>query len=87
MNPIKFNQLNNMIENSLAKPINDKIEINMNDFPREVEQRQMIMNVFEQLEKLSKYKDKIICRILINKNKKFLMMKKITIIMIKIIIK
>ena len=86
MNPIKFNQLNNMIENSLAKPINDKIEINMNEKQNKVK-RQMIMNVFEQLEKLSKYKDKIICRILIDKNKKFLMMKKIRIIMIKIIIK
>ena len=68
---IKFNQLNNMIENSLAKPINNKIEINMNDFPREVEQRQMMLNAYEQLEKLSKYKDEIIWRILTDKNKKF----------------
>ena len=67
---IKFKQLNNMIENSLTKPINNKIEINMNDFPRDVEQRQTMLTVYEQLDKLSKYKDEIIWRILMDKNKK-----------------
>ena len=67
---LKFKQLNNMLENSLTKPINTNIEINMNDFPREVEQRQMILNVYEQLENLSKYKDEIIWRVLTDKNKK-----------------
>ena len=66
---IKFKQLNNMIENSLNKPINNKIEINMNDFPRDVEQRQTMINIYDQLEKLSKYKDEIIWRILLDKNK------------------
>ena len=66
---LKFKQLNNMIENSLSKPINNNIEINMNDFPREVEEKQMMLKVYEQLEKLSKYKDEIIWRILIDKNK------------------
>ena len=61
---------NNMIDNSLSKPINNNIEINMNDFPREVEQKQMMLNIYEQLENLSKYKDEIIWRILMDKNKK-----------------
>ena len=67
---LKFKQLNNMIENSLSKPINNNIEINMNDFPREVEEKQMMLKIYEQLEKLSKYKDEIISRILMDKNKK-----------------
>jgi palmitoyltransferase len=69
---IKFKQLNNMIENSLTKPINNKIEINMNDFPRDVEERQTMITVYEQLDKLSRYKDEIIWRILMDKNKKML---------------
>ena len=67
---LKYKQLNNMIENSLSKPINNNIEINMNDFPREVEQKQMMVNIYEQLENLSKYKDEIIWRLLMDKNKK-----------------
>ena len=42
---LKFKQLNNMIENSLSKPINNNIEINMNDFPIEVEEKQMMLKV------------------------------------------
>ena len=67
---LKYKQLNNMIDNSLSKPINNNIEINMNDFPREVEQKQMMLNMYEQLDNLSKYKDEIIWRILTDKNKK-----------------
>ena len=67
---LKFKQLNNMLENSIYKPINNNIEINMTDFPREVEQKQMIYSIYDQLESLSKYKDEIIWRILMDKNKK-----------------
>ena len=42
----------------------------MNDFPRDVEQKQMMLNLYEQLENLNKYKDEIIWRILMDKNKK-----------------
>lgn len=69
---LKFKQLNNMLENSLSKPINSNIEVNMNDFPREVEEKQKMLKVYEQLEKLSKYKDEIIWRILMDKNQKIL---------------
>ena len=67
---LKYKQLNNMIENSLSKPINKNVEININDFPRDVEKKQMMLNVYGQLENLSKYKDEIIWRILTDKNKK-----------------
>ena len=67
---LKYKQLNNMIESSLSKPINNNIEIDMNDFPREVEQKQKMLNLYEQLENLSKYKDEIIWRLLMDKNKK-----------------
>ena len=67
---LKFKQLNNVIENTLAKPINTKFEINMNDFPKDVEQRQSMLKLYEQLDNLSKYKDEIIWRLLTDKNKK-----------------
>ena len=67
---VKFKQLNNVIENTLAKPINTKFEINMNDFPKDVEQRQSMLKLYEQLDNLSKYKDEIIWRLLTDKNKK-----------------
>ena len=67
---LKYKQLSNMIDNSLSKPINNKVEINMNDFPKDVECNQMALNIYEQLENLSKYKDEIIWRLLIDKNKK-----------------
>lgn len=67
---LKFKQLNNVIENTLAKPINTKFEINMNDFPKDVEQRQSMLKLYEQLDNLSKYKDEIIWRLLTDKAKK-----------------
>ena len=67
---LKFKQLNNMIENILSKPINTNFEMNMNDFPKEVEQKQNMLKLFEQLENLSKYKDEIIWRLLTDKTKK-----------------
>ena len=67
---LKFKQLNNVIENTLAKPINTNFEINMNDFPKDVEQRQSMLKLYEQLDNLSKYKDEIIWRLLTDKNKK-----------------
>ena len=67
---LKFKQLNNVIENTLAKPINTKFEINMNDFPKDVELRQSMLKLYEQLDNLSKYKDEIIWRLLTDKNKK-----------------
>ena len=67
---LKFKQLNNMIENILSKPINTNFEMNMNDFPREVEQKQNLLKLYEQLENLSKYKDEIIWRLLTDKTKK-----------------
>lgn len=67
---LKFNQLKNMIENLLNKPINSNVEINMDDFPKDVEEQQIMINVYEQMEKLSKYKDEIIWRLLLDKNSK-----------------
>ena len=67
---LKFKQLNNIIENTLSKPINTKFEMNMNDFPKDVEQRQSMLKLYEQLENLSKYKDEIIWRLLTDKAKK-----------------
>ena len=67
---LKFKQLNNVIENTLAKPINTKFEINMNDFPKDVEQKQSMLKLYEQLDNLLKYKDEIIWRLLTDKNKK-----------------
>ena len=67
---LKFKQLNNMLENILSKPINTNFEMNMNDFPKEVEQKQNMLKLYEQLENLSKYKDEIIWRLLTDKTKK-----------------
>ena len=67
---LKFKQLNNLIENILSKPINTNFEMNMNDFPKDVEQKQNMLNLYDQLENLSKYKDEIIWRLLTDKAKK-----------------
>ena len=44
--------------------------MNMNDFPKEVEQKQNLLKLYDQLENLSKYKDEIIWRLLTDKTKK-----------------
>ena len=67
---LKFKQLNNTLENILSKPINTNFEMNMNDFPKDVEQKQQMLKLFDQMEKLSKYKDEIIWRLLTDKAKK-----------------
>ena len=67
---LKFKQLNNMIENILSKPINTNFEMNMNDLPKDVEQKQNLLKLYDQLENLSKYKDEIIWRLLTDKTKK-----------------
>ena len=67
---LKFKQLNNMIENILSKPINTNFEMNMNDLPKDVEQKQNLLKLYDQLESLSKYKDEIIWRLLTDKTKK-----------------
>lgn len=67
---LKFKQLNNMIENILSKPINTKFEMNMTDFPKDIEQKQNMLKLYDQLDNLSKYKDEIIWRLLTDKTKK-----------------
>ena len=52
---LKFKQLNNMIENILSKPINTHFEMNMDDLPKDVEQKQQMLKLYDQLENLSKY--------------------------------
>ena len=64
---LKFKQLNNMIENILSKPINTNFEMPMDDFPKDVEQKQQMLKLYDQLENLSKYKDEIIWRLLTDK--------------------
>jgi palmitoyltransferase len=64
---LKFKQLNNMIENILSKPININFEMSMDDFPKDVEQKQQMLKLYDQLENLSKYKDEIIWRLLTDK--------------------
>ena len=69
---LKFKQLNNMIENILSKPINTNFEMNMNDLPKDVEQKQNLLKLYDQLDNLSKYKDEIIWRVLFAKLELFL---------------
>ena len=64
---LKYKQLNKAIENSLSKPINKNFEINLNDFPRDLEEKLEKINNYNQLEKLIKYKDEIIWKLLIDK--------------------
>ena len=64
---LKFKQLNNMIENILSKPINTHLEMNTDDLPKDVEQKQQMLKLYDQLENLSKYKDEIIWRLLTDK--------------------
>ena len=64
---LKYNQLIKAIESSLLKPINKNFEVNLNDFPRDLEEKLAKINNYNQLEKLSKYKDEIIWKLLVDK--------------------
>ena len=44
---LKFKQLNSMIENILSKPINTIFEVDMNDFPKDVEQKQNLLKLYD----------------------------------------
>ena len=65
---LRYKQLNEMVEFALAKPINTKIEITLDDFPKRVEENKRKLERVNKYEKLLKLKDDIIWKI-VNEHK------------------
>ena len=61
---LKFTKLNEMSENIIAKSLNKNIDIDLNDFPLEDNEKRKIINYYNKLEELNKIKDEIIWKIL-----------------------
>lgn len=66
---LRYKQINEMIEFCLAKPLKEKIDITLNDFPRQLEETKAKLKQFNKLDKLLLVKDEIIWKI-INEKKK-----------------
>ena len=64
---LRYKQLNDSIEFAIAKPIKQKIEININDFPRKQQENKKKLENYAKLEKLLKLKDDIIWKIVNDK--------------------
>ena len=60
----KFPKLNEMAENIIAKKINNNIEINLNDFPKEENEKRKKLYCYNKLIELNNIKDEIIWKIL-----------------------
>lgn len=64
---LRYKQLNEKIEYSLAKPIKSKVDITIDDFPRRVEENKKKMDKIMKYEKLLKIKDDLIWKIINDK--------------------
>ena len=61
---LKYKQINEKVENILAKPIKTKYNIVPDDFPRELEEKEKKINNCENLEQLCQLKDEIIWKLM-----------------------
>ena len=61
---LRYKQINEMIEYILAKPVKTKIDITLDDFPREQEENRKKLENYKKLEELCKLKDEIIWKML-----------------------
>lgn len=66
---LRYKQINEMIEFAIAKPLKEKIDITLNDFPRQLDDNKAKLKQFSKIEKLLRVKDEIIWRIIIDKKK------------------
>ena len=65
---LKYKQINEKIENILAKPIKTKYNIIPDDFPHELEEKEKKIKNCENLEQLCQLKDEIIWKLMIDTN-------------------
>ena len=61
---LKYKQINERVEDILAKPIKTKYNIVTNDFPHELEDKDKKINTCENLEQLCQLKDEIIWKLM-----------------------
>ena len=61
---IKYKQINEKVEDILAKPIKKKYNISSDDFPHELQEKDKKINNCENLEQLCQLKDEIIWRLM-----------------------
>lgn len=57
---LRFKQINENVELSLAKPFKKSIDVPIDDFPRELDERRLKLEKYEKLKRLIKAKDDII---------------------------
>ena len=63
---IKYKQINEKVEDILAKPIKKKYNILSDDFPHELEEKEKKIKNCENIEQLCQLKDEIIWRLMID---------------------
>ena len=61
---LKYKQINEKVENILAKPIKTKYNIVPDDFPQELEEKEKKIQNYENMEQLCQLKDEIIWKIM-----------------------
>jgi hypothetical protein len=63
---IKYKQINEKVEDILAKPIKNKYNILSDDFPRELQDKEIKIKNCENLEQLCQLKDEIIWKLMVD---------------------
>ena len=63
---IKYKQINEKVEDILAKPIKKKYNISPDDFPQELKEKEKRINNCENMEQLCQLKDEIIWKLMID---------------------
>ena len=63
---IKYKQINEKVEDILAKPIKKKYNISSDDFPQELKEKEKRINNCENMEQLCQLKDEIIWKLMID---------------------
>ena len=63
---IKYKQINEKVEDILAKPIKKKYNISSDDFPQELKEKEKKINNCENMEQLCQLKDEIIWKLMVD---------------------
>lgn len=73
---LRFRKINETVEICLSKPLKsmtilklEPVEVNVDDFPREIEMRQKKLQAFDKMKKLLQVKDELIWTIVQEKKK------------------